>query len=76
MDVLFRRAPRLTAGTFERRPGESDAECAIRVVSNLDHSALSVQGPPGSGKTSVGAQVIRALVKAGKRVGVTAVSPT
>jgi uncharacterized protein len=73
-DVLFRRAPRLTAGSLQQAPGESDADFGIRVVSHLDDGALSVQGPPGSGKTYVGARVIRALATAGKRVGVTAVS--
>jgi uncharacterized protein len=74
MDVLFRRSPRLKEQALQRAPGESDIDHAIRIVTALDRSALSVQGPPGSGKTFVGAQVIRALVRAGKRVGVTAVS--
>lgn len=43
------------------------AELALR----LDGSALAVQGPPGTGKTYTGAHVIVALLRAGKRVGVT-----
>ena len=35
---------------------------------------LPVQGPPGAGKTYLGARMICELVRAGKRVGVTAVS--
>jgi uncharacterized protein len=35
---------------------------------------LAIQGPPGSGKTFTGARMICQLVKAGKRIGVTAVS--
>jgi uncharacterized protein len=35
---------------------------------------LPIQGPPGSGKTYVGARAIVALVRDGRRVGVTAVS--
>ena len=38
----------------------------------LDRTTLAIQGPPGAGKTYIGAQMIRALVRAGKRVGVTA----
>jgi hypothetical protein len=34
----------------------------------------SIQGPPGSGKTFVGAQMICELVRRGLRVGITAVS--
>jgi AAA domain/Helicase len=37
----------------------------------LDHSVLAIQGPPGSGKTYRAAEMIVALVRAGKRVGVT-----
>ena len=33
---------------------------------------LAIQGPPGAGKTYVGARMIRAAVRAGMRVGVTA----
>jgi uncharacterized protein len=36
----------------------------------LNQSALCIQGPPGSGKTSKGGQVIAELLKAGKRVGI------
>jgi uncharacterized protein len=43
------------------------ADLALR----LDDSALAVQGPPGTGKTYTGAHVIVALLRAGRRVGVT-----
>lgn len=39
-----------------------------------DRTTLPIQGPPGSGKTYLGAQMILALVKEGKRVGVAATS--
>jgi AAA domain/RNase_H superfamily len=40
----------------------------------LDHTYLFVQGPPGSGKTYRGARLITALLRAGKRVGVSSQS--
>ena len=46
----------------------------MRAVTALDHTTLAIQGPPGAGKTHVGAEMVRALVAAGKKVGVCAVS--
>jgi len=43
-------------------------------ATQLDGSFVSVQGPPGTGKTFRGAHLVRALLKAGKRVGITAMS--
>lgn len=74
MDLLHRRPPRLRSGTLAPADGESVADTAVRVVLQLDRTTLAVQGPPGTGKTWAGAQMIRALVGAGKRVGVTAAS--
>jgi hypothetical protein len=74
-DLLFRREPRLrTGGDFRSRPNETATAFAVRLATDLDRTTLAIQGPPGSGKTYVGAQMIRALVGAGKKVGVTAVS--
>jgi uncharacterized protein len=52
-----------------------DAEVreAIRLAFDLDHGILPIQGPPGTGKTFTGSHMILELVKAGKKVGVTAV---
>ena len=53
--------------------GEDDAQdVARRLALALDESYLAIQGPPGSGKSTVGARMIVDLVAAGKRVGVTA----
>ncbi len=56
------------------QPHEEVVDGAVRIASSLDRSVLAIQGPPGSGKTYAGAKMIIALVKAGKKVGVTAVS--
>ena len=45
-------------------------DAVIRAVMDLDHSYLFIQGPPGTGKTYTAAQAIVALLRAGKRVGV------
>lgn len=52
-------------------PGEDTLRAIQRLALALDHSVLAVQGPPGSGKTHRAAEMIVALVRAGKRVGVT-----
>jgi uncharacterized protein len=41
---------------------------------SLDSTYLYIQGPPGSGKTYRGAQMIVALIAAGKKVGITSQS--
>ena len=43
---------------------------SIHAVANLDHSYLSIQGPPGAGKTYTAAHIILALLSRGKKVGV------
>jgi uncharacterized protein len=73
-DLLRHRPPRLREGTFRQRPHESAVQAAVRLVTVLDRTTLAIQGPPGAGKTFVGAQMIRAAVRSGLRVGVTATS--
>lgn len=63
MDILFSRAPRVS--------GEPELMEVTEVARRLNHSYLFVQGPPGSGKTFNGAHAIVALLRSGKRVGVT-----
>ncbi len=72
--LLRRQGPRLRAGAFAPAAGETAQEFAIRVATQLDRTTLAIQGPPGAGKTFVGAQMILALVRAGKKVGVAATS--
>ncbi len=73
-DLLLRKAPRLKAGDVRVKPGEGTVEMARRVAANLDESVFAIQGPPGSGKTYTGARMICALVKKGKKIGITALS--
>ena len=51
-------------------PGDDVVAAALA----LEHGYLFVQGPPGSGKTWLGAKAAVALMRAGRRVGVTALS--
>ena len=56
------------------RDGETAKDVVVRVGLGLSGQVLAVQGPPGTGKTFAGAHLIRALLDAGLRVGVTALS--
>jgi predicted RecB family nuclease len=42
----------------------------IKAVQSMDHSCLCIQGPPGAGKTSTAKDVIAALVRQDKRIGI------
>jgi uncharacterized protein len=74
LQLLSRQPPRLNSGPFVAAAGETAQQFGARIVTDLDRTTLAIQGPPGAGKTYVGAQMIRALLRAGKKVGVTAVS--
>jgi uncharacterized protein len=72
-DLLLRLPPRCGQGDGHRLKleNESDVDAACRLVGSLDEGVLAIQGPPGSGKTYTGARMILALVRAGKKVGIT-----
>jgi uncharacterized protein len=72
IDLLLRNPPYLGRGSFAKDERELELDLAIRTGTALDHSVLAIQGPPGSGKTFTGSEMIVALVKEGKKVGVTA----
>ena len=74
--MLLRLAPRRSVGWGASlvEPGEDVLDAARRLALELDAGTLPIQGPPGTGKTYAGARMILDLVRAGKRVGVTAQS--
>lgn len=75
-DLLMNRKPQLInmeEGLIVRE-GEELVQAASRIALNLNRSILPIQGPPGTGKTFTGAHMILELLKAKKKVGVTAVS--
>ena len=72
-DLLLRRRPRLRVPEARlRREEELPLDAAVRLGQGLDGGLLAIQGPPGSGKTYTAAQMIVALVRDGRRIGVTA----
>jgi uncharacterized protein len=79
-DLVARTTPRLASLGGEpataaiRGEGEDPLAAAVRLALDLDHGVLPIQGPPGTGKTWTGARMIAELVRAGKRVGITAQS--
>lgn len=74
LDLMRREPPRLTSGSLSRDDTNVPA-AIIDSILRLNDSYIAVQGPPGSGKTHVGARVIAALVKDhGWKIGVVAQS--
>lgn len=72
-DLLLGKPPR-TAGMPAPLRGASETalDAAKRLGLVLSGGTLAIQGPPGSGKTYTAAQMIVELVRAGRKVGVTA----
>jgi uncharacterized protein len=75
LDAARSARDRQRAAAVAPRASEVDPEVreAIRLAFELEHGVLPIQGPPGTGKTFTGSHMILELVKAGKKVGVTAV---
>jgi len=73
-DFLQRRMPQIEGV----KPGEPIIDeagdrlrQAISAIENLKDSCISIQGPPGSGKTHIGGHILIDLLKQKYRVGVT-----
>ena len=73
-ELLLGLAPRLGQAPGSALVGDDEpiAEAARRLVLLMDGTALPVQGPPGSGKTWTGAEMILELVRSGRKVGIVA----
>jgi predicted RecB family nuclease len=73
-EILMREVPATSARPrgAALQMGGFDLEDAKEIAEGLDGSYLFIQGPPGSGKTYTGAQLILHLIKQGQRVGVAA----
>ncbi|MCU1438503.1 MAG: hypothetical protein JWP66_1590 [Naasia sp.] len=75
LDLLRRAEPRLRNGGRLAEAAPDTSAAIVDSLLRLEHSYLAVQGPPGSGKTYVGAKVIARLVREhGWAVGVVAQS--
>jgi predicted RecB family nuclease len=74
--LLLRRPPCLgvRGSTILRKHDEDLTAATVRLCRDLAGGVLPIQGPPGSGKTHVGARAIVALAREGRRIGITAVS--
>jgi predicted RecB family nuclease len=70
-DLLMRVGPRV-GGQALKKPDETTLAAALRVAPHLDGGVFPVQGPPGAGKTHIGARMICTLAQSGKKIGITA----
>ncbi len=61
---------RISPALVLQQSGEVTVDAGIRVTGSMAGGCLVVQGPPGTGKTYTAARVIKALLAAGKKVGV------
>src|SRR5206468_9980460 len=74
-NLLCLEPPRID-GVIEGAPlvqaGERAKDIARLLAPRVKSTHLAIQGPPGSGKTTIGAELILDLIKQSKRIGITA----
>ncbi len=71
IDLMLREKPRVSAAV---KGDKETFEGRLEWLLKLDRGVLPIQGPPGAGKTYNASRLILALVQAGKKVGITALS--
>lgn len=71
-DLLFRREPNIR-GRMQGQPVTVSSQLphVVSAIERLDETTLSIQGPPGCGKTYTATNTIVALLKNGHKVGIT-----
>jgi predicted RecB family nuclease len=71
-DLLYKQEPKIS-GRETGKPitQSSDLNEIIDAISKMENSTLCIQGPPGCGKSYTASHAIVALLKQGKRVGIT-----
>ena len=70
-DLLLKAAPRVGRQAL-KIDGETPLDAALRLCGHLEGGILPIQGPPGAGKTYIGANMIVECVKRHQTVGITA----
>jgi uncharacterized protein len=70
-DLLSRTGPCVGGQSF-KEADETAIAAAMRIAPHLDGGVFPVQGPPGAGKTHIGARMICTLAQSGKKIGITA----
>lgn len=74
IDFLARAKPRIKGASAGAIVTATDPAARLQqvidAVVNLDNSCLTIQGPPGAGKSYTGKHVIATLVQQGARVGI------
>src|SRR5262249_30236323 len=70
-DLLIVAGPRV-GGETPKRAQESSLAAAMHSTPHLDGGVFPVQGPPGAGRTHIGARMIYTLAQSGKKIGITA----
>jgi predicted RecB family nuclease len=71
-DLLYKQEPRISGrDTGSPITHSSDLNEIIDAILKMQNSTLCIQGPPGCGKSYTASHAIVALLKQGKRVGIT-----